>query len=368
MALLLRIVLLTLAAAAAAVFVPRTSGEEYRLTLEWESIVDLGAVSDHPHATPSTSIPLVAVGSRAVALLAPETGDILSSSLRHDSFSLSERFFVNQPQTTGGRLVLTDRLNGERHFVDAFGIPRLYGPILAQFGPDAIRLNHPDYFRPFTLHGHELLTAFDLVPERRSDGTRAILLRADLYGDVRVERIDFSRSRVEEMGVLRTGTIVYGFALFQEDDSVLVLLRGTDPQIVELYSLGETVTTDPVLRYVVPPENTLRSPPLIRRVDGTTIAVRLKDSMLLVNHRAASVRPIPRAGLHPPAGFLPARTLGLTYIEARAAETCMVLMESVLENARRAEWCFPGVTIAALETGMLVLEHQDRFFGIRIAR
>ncbi|TVR68301.1 MAG: hypothetical protein EA427_10315 [Spirochaetaceae bacterium] len=350
-------------------FVPRASGEEYRVALLWsESTRMETSPEDSPSGIPSGGV-LVAAGSDTVASFSPATGTLFSRSLRHDFFSVSPRFYLNQPYAPGGRWVLTDRFNGERHFIDYHGMPRLFGPVLAQFGIDEIVMNHPEHVRGVSLHAGMTLTAFDLVTIPGSNDRRALAARADVFGDLHLSEIDFPRARVEERGVLQTGTIVYGLAIVPgASTSEVLILRGTDPQVLELYRMGESIEDDPFLRFPVAPENRVHTPPVIRRVNGDRFAVRLRDVILLVDRRTSAVQTIARDGEAPVAGFLPAWTLGLAYAEAGENDACIILTETLQEDSPTLEWCFPGSTVAALEADLLVLERQDRFFAIGVER
>jgi hypothetical protein len=368
MAVLLRIVLVILSAIATALLVPRVAGEEYHVDLRWAFALDPDSAFQWHPSMPAAN-DLVAAGNDIVVVLDRDSGALIGSGARHTAFSTSNELFLNQPLETGGRWVLSDRVSGELHYLDARGIPLLFGPILAQFGSDRIVLYHPRFTREVVLPHEGTLTAFDLISVMTEEiGEYALVVTGDVFGTLLVRRVYFGGASVDEPLMINTGSLVHGLAIIPDGDPVILVVRGVDPQFVEIYRGHEDDGDTPVVRYEVPAENAVRSPPVIRRVDRESYAVSLDHLLLVVNFRLGSVIPVPRSDPRPVAGFMPARTSGVVYATVSDEGVQLVVAEALRGGAASVEWRMPGTVIAALEPDVLVVERDNQFFALQVER
>ncbi len=371
MAVLLRIILVVVTAVIASLAVPRVAGEEYYLAVRWER-----SLSSREVLQPGADFPdhsgVFATGRTTLGVFRTDDGEAVYRAARHPFLSKSAELYLNQSPVAGGRWVVTDRRTGERTFHDPRGMPAVYGPLLVQFREDEVHAFNTHLKREITIPQDGDLTVFDARVVTDPDGAdRVFLVTGDFFGVLRLLTIDFLDGAYESVEIPLNDheedvpVIIYGVALLPEDPPEVLVLYGTDPQVLEFRSFSEH--SEP-RRYIVPDVNAIRRPPVIRAVDEDFWAVGLNGLLALVSRRTGAFHTIPMDGLVHPAGFLSARITGFAAAAADRSGTVFHMQEALGNEVRSVRWHFPGATPAAVDRGLLVLERDDHFFAVEVRR
>lgn len=372
MALLLRLVLVVLIGLALALGAPRTAGEEYYLAVRWQQDLTREGIGRTSGRTPVAD-GVLAAGSDVVAVFSRETGETLYSAVRHFAFAYSDEYFLNQDPAIGGRIAVIDRITESTVFYDRYGIPRLYGSHLVQFDTDLITIQNVGHRGRVVLPDRGELTTFDLVPaEDAPDRSHAVAVTGDLFGTVDVVTIDFADGSYETIKRVTADSnanhavpVVYATRFVSVDPLLLLKISGYAPQLLEILRPedGETV-----LRFEIPEQNTIRSPPAVRQVDSAIWAVAFRDALLFIDVREATVHTVPVEGLVSIAGFMTHFSPAPVVVSAQEDGVRLVVREGISGARRSALWRFPATDLAAVEPDLVILERLGRFSAVEVRR
>lgn len=314
-------------------------------------------------------------GSACVAAVSRDTGDVLFGSPRHEAFSASDTHVLNQQWTSDGPWGVVDRSTGMAQFIDSTGVPRLFGPVLVQFGPDTITMTHLKHRTTVEIPHSGELTTFDLVLADDEE-YQGYMATGDLFGTVRVDLVDFQQGHRQELRLWDTTPAVYGteFVFSRRnplDAPVLLVLRGAEPQYLEFYRLeaGSGVADDSLLlRHTVPGESVLRSAPAVSPVTPAMYAVSTSDALVVVDLERLTTLTLMPTPHRPVIGFLTGRTRGFAFVSVDDEALTINLGDVLRENGSVISWHVAGARAAALEKDLVVLELDNRFFAVEIAR
>ncbi|POR04747.1 hypothetical protein AU468_02735 [Alkalispirochaeta sphaeroplastigenens] len=371
---ILRILLLGLGAIALALVVPRAAGEELRVRLLWDQDLSQEMVILSNSGGWASGSAVFAVGANTLGSFAREDGSILSGAIRHRSFSQSGNYYINQAGTIADRWAVMDGRTGSVSFHERQGLPRLYGPVLAQFGAREILLRDSRFGGTVSLPRREALSTFDALPGG-DDGERpAFAVMGDIFGEVSLHRIDLSRAaedEAEERYRLPSAEgPVFGVKLLPGEPPFVVVVRGLDPQVVELFRYGTAV---PLLREEVHSDNAVEEPLVFHELDQSQVMVALRDSVLLVDVHEKTLRYSTVSATGAVAATVSGERGDLLVATARDQGLSLALWTLAGFDRPREDrrgpltWSLPGARLAASTENLLVLERKDRFFAFEVA-
>jgi hypothetical protein len=373
-------------AIAIALGMPRFAEDEFVLTVRWDhEIAGVGERGESAAVYQYAEISgLLARGSSAIGVFHPGTGELLYFQRRHPVFTYSDDYYLNQIPLESSRWAVIDRRSGAPSFLERHGVPRLYGPVLVQAGTSALTLQHVKHPRVVRLPNQGNLTTVavstagvsgvdtseDITPGDSGSGS-VLVATGDIFGVVELLAIDFLTGRRETILSVnitsadgRGPSVVYGVQLETGDPAQLIVLHGHEPQVLETLSIPSGRVR---LRQVVPDEYRLVSPPVVQRLDDSTVVFGLRGALMFADLREDALWTIPADTAGAFFGVLPVSETILALVSGHEGDLVLSLRESPRSESDAATWRFRDVYPTAAERGLLVVESEERFIALEVA-
>ncbi|SIQ04479.1 hypothetical protein SAMN05920897_1037 [Alkalispirochaeta americana] len=367
----LRILLLGLAAVSVALVVPRAAGDELQVRIRWDRVISQEMVALSESGGWSFGKGLFAVGRSTLGVFSEPDGEILSKAIRHRAFSSSGDFYINQAGTIADRWVVTNRRTGAVSFHERRGVPRLYGSILAQFATRTITLRDSRYGGKIHLPRRVALSAFDALPGRGDEGDFGFAVLGDLFGEVSFHRLDFKGIEEEQYFLASAMGPVFGIKLISGNTPHVLVVRGRDPQMVELFRYGDK---EPRMREEIPPEAAVKEPLAFHEMSDFLMMVGLKERFLVLDSQANELRYSNASMAGAVAAVIPGAGGELLVAAAQDQGLSLALWTLAGFDRPREDrrgpvaWSVPGARFAAAGEDLLVVERNDRFFALEVTR
>lgn len=290
---LLRAVLVVLFAAVAAVAVPRFTPPEIALVVRWEQPVDIVSLLAPADGQPGSSAGAISVATaRGFVRLEPHDGRITASGIRAGVTALSAYGYINQPLDAPSWVVVPWSPGGRPSIVPRRGLPRVYGPLLAQFAPGRVvvaRVADPTA-ELFELRWEGIAAVADVAAETGFVGA----IVATINGDV-------SWLVAPDIGPTRRGRDssgaepIVGVAFLDVPEGGApraLVVRGLRPQVIEIVALpgageggdaGPSPALEVVTAWNVPAEIVRRSPLSIVEGPDNRVFLTLSGALVVLD-------------------------------------------------------------------------------------
>jgi len=282
----LRLFLLIVATTFVVIAIPRESGRERAVRRIWTA-----PIPAHIHSveTPENAETLAIVGADFWSLIDPNTGLSPVSGLPVGRFAMFPDGFINQPP--GSPRWVVQRWNGDvLRIVENTGVPRFFDDMLVQFGESDISVVPMPEGDPVSVPADVRLTAFTAT---NFPGSGRFVATGTARGGIVLYGVtDQTLLRLGEESIHDSRPEpVYALAIVPPGDDVaddqgarepgLVALGGLEPQHLAFLAPENGLRLQTQRRVDIPAGAEVREPTDIVYLGESTVAVALRDSIVI---------------------------------------------------------------------------------------